>query len=452
MNHGLFTAIALIFATAMGTFFVLYAVAIVIPYIRQKTQPVGDNRNFTWHFCVPCRDEDAVIGATVHYLRANFPTAHVWVIDDASEDATAAIVAEYAEQDGHVHLLRRVLPEARTGKADALNFAWKQLLQRPDLLGDPATSIMAVVDADGRPSANLLDVAAGPTLFGNATIAAVQVEVRMSNAGVPHSTEHGDWLSSALGAGFVRMQDLEFRAPISAIQLSRRYTRTVNVGGNGQLARMSALSDIAGPEGPWRGSLLEDFELGLHFILDGWRNAYTVDAWVEQEALYSLPRYLTQRARWAQGTMQCFRYLPRIWTTMRVSNFGAMELTYFLLQPWLQILGTICYPTVFIVSLVSYHDNPEVWQSYLEGGGALAIVFYGFLGMAAFAVWGPLYRARCVPEVSFGRGLLWGVGYLLYIFLIYAVVWKAFAGFLRRAGWAKTVRNAETVDLIARMK
>jgi glycosyltransferase involved in cell wall biosynthesis len=39
---------------------------------------------------VPCRDEEAVIGDTVGYLRAAFPSAHVWVIDDDSDDGTVA--------------------------------------------------------------------------------------------------------------------------------------------------------------------------------------------------------------------------------------------------------------------------------------------------------------------------------------------------------------------------
>src|SRR5690606_24282051 len=123
-------------------------------------------------------------------------------------------------------------------------------------------------------------------LFGAEDIAAVQVEVRMSNRDERRPYPGEDWLKNLAARTFVRMQDIEFRGPISAIQLSRRFTRTVNVGGNGQLARWSALAEISTEQGPWRGALLEDFELGLHLLLGGWRNAYTPDAWVDQEALY----------------------------------------------------------------------------------------------------------------------------------------------------------------------
>lgn len=450
MTVGLGEQFALGFTLIVGTFFIAYVAAITVPYLRHAAGASGRGEDWTWYFCVPCRDEEAVIGDTIDYLRETFPRAQIWIIDDASEDATAAIVRERSRTDPLTHLRHRSLPNARTGKADALNFAWREILAAEEAA--EKHGILAVVDADGRPSPNLLDVAAGPALFGDPTIAAVQVEVRMSNAGVRYRGPAGDPLADRLAEGFVRMQDLEFRAPISAIQMSRRYTHTVNVGGNGQLTRMTALAEIAGPEGPWRGSLLEDFELGLHLLLAGWRNGYTVDAWVEQEALYSMPRYLTQRARWAQGTMQCARYLPRIWSEFRVRNLAAVELTYFLLQPWLQLLGTLCYPTVMVLTLVTVRDHPEAWESYLRSGGSLMIIASTALGVGAFLVWGPLYRHRCHSDRSVTRGLAWGIGYLAYMLLIYVVVWKAFAAYLRRSGWAKTIRNTEAVATVARLR
>ena len=41
---------------------------------------------------VPARDEEAVIGDTISYLREHFPRAHLWVIDDDSDDRTVAEV------------------------------------------------------------------------------------------------------------------------------------------------------------------------------------------------------------------------------------------------------------------------------------------------------------------------------------------------------------------------
>ncbi|MEN2739743.1 glycosyltransferase [Microbacterium sp. X-17] len=352
MSHQLLLDISIIFSLVAGTVFLGYVVTIILPFVRRTPDEHGDPAAFEWHFVVPCRDEEAVIGETVGYLRETFPEATVWVIDDDSEDATADIVRRAASDLGGVELIQRRRPNARTGKAHALNHAWS-IIRETIPAERRATTVLAVVDADGRPSANLLEVAAGPELFGSDEIGAVQVEVRMSNRVVMEPLEGRGRFANLVARTFVRMQDLEFRGPISAIQMSRRYTGTVNVGGNGQLTRLSALDAIAEGEGPWRGSLLEDFELGLHFLLGGWKNAYTTAAWVDQEALYSLRRYIVQRARWSQGTMQCFRYIPKIWGSSRLGNLGAMELTYFLLQPWVQVLGTIFYPIPVIAMIVN---------------------------------------------------------------------------------------------------
>ncbi|MFE4469735.1 glycosyltransferase family 2 protein [Leifsonia sp. NPDC056824] len=446
MSHQLLLDISIIFSLVAGTVFLGYVVTIILPFVRRTPDEHGDPAAFEWHFVVPCRDEEAVIGETVGYLRETFPEATVWVIDDDSEDATADIVRRAAADLGGVELIQRRRPNARTGKAHALNHAWS-IIRETIPAERRATTILAVVDADGRPSGNLLEVAAGPELFGSDGIGAVQVEVRMSNRVVMEPLEGRGRFANLLARTFVRMQDLEFRGPISAIQMSRRYTGTVNVGGNGQLTRLSALDAIAEGDGPWRGSLLEDFELGLHFLLGGWKNAYTTAAWVDQEALYSLRRYIVQRARWSQGTMQCFRYIPKIWGSSRLGNLGAMELTYFLLQPWVQVLGTIFYPIPVIAMIVNTVTNPAGLMDYLAHGGAWLLALYVVIGVGEFAIWGFLYRQRCEREADLRTAAGWGFGYLVYVYLIYVVAWRAVIQLVRRqTGWAKTIRNAETVE------
>lgn len=72
-----------------------------------------------------------------------------------------------------------------------------------------------------------------------------------------------------------------------------------------------------------------------------------------QEGLYSLRRFLVQRTRWGQGTMQCARYLRRIWDSPHVSTLGAAEMMYYLAQPWLQLLGSLLYPIPFLLLIFS---------------------------------------------------------------------------------------------------
>src|SRR3712207_5620718 len=74
------------FAIVMSAAFVLYVCLIIVPYLRHRPAPPGDPALFQWHFFVPCRDEELVIGDTIRYLRTRFPAAHVWVIDDHSDD------------------------------------------------------------------------------------------------------------------------------------------------------------------------------------------------------------------------------------------------------------------------------------------------------------------------------------------------------------------------------
>jgi 1,2-diacylglycerol 3-beta-glucosyltransferase len=447
MFFDFFLGFSVLFSLLLGTVFLSYVITIVIPFMRRKPDIVGNPTDFEWHFVVPCRDEEAVIGETIVYLRRHFIDAHVWVIDDDSDDKTAAIVSSAVSKDTHVHIIQRRRPHARTGKAYALNEAWRVLRGELEERGkDLSRVIFAVIDADGRPSQNLFEVCAGPAFFGTDDIAAVQVEVRMSNRDIRRPHRGKSAFRNLVARTFVRMQDLEFRGPISAIQMSRKLTRTVNVGGNGQLARMSALVDIADEKGPWRGSLLDDFELGLHFLLAGWRNAYTADAWVDQEALFSLSAYITQRTRWAQGTMQCFRYFKQVWLSPAVKNLGAMEISYFLLQPWIQILGTIFYPVPILVLIYNLIVYPVSAQEYLMNGGAILLIMYCIIGLGEFAIWGILYRLRSEPDISLLKAVGWGLSYVFYIYLVYLVVWKAVFQLLRRRnGWAKTMRNAEQV-------
>ncbi|GAA3888353.1 glycosyltransferase family 2 protein [Saccharothrix violaceirubra] len=431
-------------ALTMSVAFVTYVLLIVVPYLRRTPAPTGRAAAFEWHFMVPCRDEAAVIGDTIRYLRTTFAIAHVWVIDDDSDDATVGVVRSF-RADKHVHLVRRYRPLARTGKGDALNDAYRTLKQWMGRHADLDRAVIVVVDADGRPAPNCLDVCAADHLFGDPGVGAVQVDVRMVNTGVRQAGVTS-W-RSRFGAFLVRMQDLEFRTAIAAIQLSRGVTGTISMGGNGQFTRLSALDTIAGHAGqPWRGSLLEDFELGVHLLTAGWRTGFTLDTHVHQEGLYSLRRFLAQRTRWGQGTMQCMRYIKRIWDSPHLSTLGAAEMLYYLAQPWMQLLGTLIYPIPMLLLAHRFVVDPgEVW-GWFTGGAWVLFTVYGLFGLLPFVLWGPVYRARCEPGTGFVRALAYGFGYALYIYTFYITSWRAVTRLVRgRNGWTKTRRNTERV-------
>lgn len=436
-------------STALVISFLSYVALILVPFIRRKPEQPGDASVFSWHFFVPCRDEEAVIGTTIDRLRFRFPGAHVWVIDDDSDDATASLVQSRSDVDSLVHLVRRVRPEARTGKGPALNAAYRVLRSWLPADADLDRTIVCVVDADGELAENALEQAAGATVFGDPHVGAAQVTVRMKNR---NDTKGPDGARlSVLSRFLVRMQDLEFRTIIAAMQTLRGQTRTVGLGGNGQFTRLSTLDAIDREKGqPWHGSLLEDYELGVHVLLAGYEIRHIHDTYVEQEGLISLKRFLTQRTRWAQGNIQCSRYLKDILRSPHFGPGGAIESAYYLLLPFLQLLGFVTWLLlgVAIVSgIAMYPGGPALWAAdnwWLVG-------VYLVVGIAPFAVWGPVYRRFCEPDASVARAVLWGFGSWLYSFYTWASSTRAFLRVaLKRSGWAKTRRNGEQAHVVNR--
>ncbi|WP_051173668.1 glycosyltransferase family 2 protein [Amycolatopsis orientalis] len=446
----MFSTVIEVFTYISSAVFITYVCAIVVPFVNRRKYAEGNADEFEWHIFVPCRDEEAVIGDTIFRLRATFPDAHVWVIDDDSHDGTARVVTAlmYAagDPDPQLHLVRRRPPQARTGKGDALNAAYQELdawlgkhLSREKI-------IVGVVDADGVLAPNCLDVCAADHLFGNGAVGAVQIEVQMLNQNV-----EPDWPSRPkrwAALKLVQLQDMEFRTAISAVQHSRAYAGTVAMGGNGQFTRMSALHSIARGTGqPWRGLLLEDYELGLHLLMAGWRTAATSDTHVSQEGLYSLRRFITQRTRWGQGTMQCIRYLPAVWRSSYFGAVGVAEVGYYLVQPWLQLVGIAVYPIPFMLLLWQVISDPSAKVTAVSGGGWLMLVLFAVLATGPFVIWGFIYQFQCRRQRGLFTGLGMGLGFALYVCTFYVTslraVWRIIRG---QHGWAKTRRNAEAVS------
>jgi 1,2-diacylglycerol 3-beta-glucosyltransferase len=438
-------ALAQAVALMMSVAFITYAVIIVIPLVRDRARRPGDPSTLGWHFFVPALNEERVIGPTIDYLRFTFPDVHLWVIDDDSDDCTGQIAGMRARRDPMIHLVSRRSPHARTGKGDALNAAYRALSDWLPPAADRSRTVIGVIDADGRPASNCLDVCAGPTLFGDLTVGSVQILVRMLNRNDRHPFPGRSPLANAFGHVLVRLQDLEFRIPISAIQLTRRFTRSVGLGGNGQFTRLSALDVVADENRrPWRGALLDDYELSLHLMLTGHRNEYTQDTYVDQEGLPDLRRLVRQRTRWGQGTMQCGVYLRRLWTSRHVSTIAALEASYYLIQPWLQLVGTFVYPVPGIVFLANYAAGPAAMQNWVLDGGWMILIFYLAAGLGPFILWGPLYLRRCEAQLGIVRAVGLGFGYSLYVLIFYVTSWRAFWRILQhRSEWFKTARNAE---------
>lgn len=435
--------IALITITITASLSLAYVSLLLIAYVRQKAVDPGDPTDFTWHFLIPCRDEESVIAETVSAARTSFPTAHIWVIDDASEDSTAAIVTDIMDVDDRTHLISRVLPEARTGKGKALNAAY---LSVSEYVGadpaDRARAVIGVLDADGFLSDNALAVLSGPAGFGDDTLGAAQLEVWMKNRGDKQPRPGRGRYLNLLGRFLIRMQDIEFRTSNSAMQQLRVTTGTVGMGGNGQFTRLTVLDALTDDHGePWGNKLSEDYELGLNILTRGFRNGYFPQAHVSQEALPYFRRLLTQRTRWGQGIMECASNLPAL-RKSRVLKFpGFVEIHYFMSQPWLMMLNLLLIPIVTAVAIAQgffgFVSDAATWIIVLTG-----LVFV----VLPYALWGPLYRRWGPEPISRASSVLLGLGYLVYVYFTYFYYPRAIARMVTgRNSWAKTKRNADDV-------
>lgn len=440
----LFTALS----TVLVVSFCAYVTAIFIPFLRRQPERPGNPEQFNWHLFIPCRDEGAVIETTITRARERFPAAHVWIVDDDSDDDTAAIVLKHAHNDVHVHLVQRRRPHARVGKGAALNAAYAALTTwlPPDV--ERSSVIVCVLDADGEMAHNAFAAVSTDRVFGNPLVGAAQITVWMKNRDDPTPLGDRGRFHNSFARLLIRMQDMEFRTMIVGMQALRERTSTVGLGGNGQFTRLSVLESIRRVYGePWHGSLLEDYELGVHVLLAGYQTRHVDDTHVSQEALTSVRRFLTQRTRWSQGNIQCAKYIRAIASSPHFDTAGVIESCYYLVLPFLQLLGFATWFVLFGAAVLQVSTD-GVAASNLDSPFASVIspiILFILFSIGPFAIWGPAYVARCEPSKSFLSGLMYGVAMWLYVFYTYVSVSRAFLRVIfRRSGWAKTRRNAET--------
>jgi cellulose synthase/poly-beta-1,6-N-acetylglucosamine synthase-like glycosyltransferase len=402
-----------------------YSVSLFIAGTR-PTEPVfAVAPDLRFVILIPCLNEELVIGRTIERLlglTTKRPVT-IMVIDDGSDDSTAAVVNSYASE--RVVLFQRVAPNARQGKGEALNAAYRQLREESRNRGErPEDLIVAVLDADGRLDPNAIDVVA--PYFADRRTAALQIRVTIHNA--------RDGL-------LARMQDIEFATFTEIYQRARARFGSAGMGGNGQFARLAALEDLG--DAPWSDCLTEDLELGMEFLLHGWRNAYTPDTWVSQQGVTKPGALVRQRARWFQGHLQCLRYVPKLLRS-RLPILPRLDLSFHLINSLL-LLVLQSFSVLWIASVgVLLALQPTVAGTAIFGGWRWIGLYVLAFGMAPFVA---LIYKRSGPGVGTLRALFYGHCYVLYGYLWYAAglraVYRQLAG---RQGWAKTARTVGTGD------
>ncbi len=373
---------------------------------------------------IPALNEEVVIGKSIRRLlsipRNDFA---VMVIDDGSTDATSEIVSSF--ESDRVWLYRRDLPEAQLGKGEALNAAYRYLRNRViDSGRNPDSVIVVVLDADGRLDSRAFEEVA--PYFGDPDRAAVQIKVRIYNA--PDSI-------------LARLQDIEFATFTDVFQRARSRFGSSGLGGNGQFARLTALMAIG--DSPWSNCLTEDLELGIQFLLAGWKNDFCSTVAVHQQGVTSVRRLIRQRARWYQGHLQCLRLVRPILRS-HLDRLPRMDLAIHLTNAVL-MLALQGMSTVFLVATIQlFATHPSTAGHFLFDNMQWLVIYilgFGLAPLIALIYW------REEPKFGFVRGVVFAHLYVLYSYMWFAAgLYGLFRSIVGRTSWAKTSRTVGTGD------
>lgn len=378
----------------------------------EQNQALADE--FTWVFLVPALNEEVTIADSVERLLAvKVRDKRIVAIDDGSEDRTPEILADISHRA--LIPLRRNKPTAQTGKAAALNWAYRQLGDfLPD--HDPARVIVVIVDADGRLHPDAPSWIAGH--FADEQVGGVQSQVRIYNR-------------RKLLAWF---QDIEFGVYGALFQNGRNGWGTAGMGGNGQFNRLSALNDVADETGPWRDKLTEDQDLGLRLLGAGWLGHQDLRATVDQQGLSKLRPLLRQRTRWSQGNLQSMSLIGTVLRSPHSVIARCETVLYILMPVWQSIIGISMLVALYllITGQAGIYDSNAIWQIaffYILGFGG---VIMGCVAAGAPRGWKGYITGFFIAQI-----------YAFYTWIIWPVLLRStFRQLTDQRAWAKTDREA----------
>lgn len=407
---------------AIGMSSVFSVTVLAINAARQRHKAARDRdlpsveSDYLWVFMVAALNEEITVADAVGRLSETEASSRIiLVINDGSDDATGDILA--AMDTPNLHVLTRVLPHARKGKAAALNDAYRYLVG--SVLVQPRYAnwsheriIVGIIDADGRLDSHAPNAVARQ--FASHRIGGVQTMVRIYNV--------RGYLTWA--------QDVEFSMIGRLAQAGRSWWGTANMGGNGQFNRLSALGDVADAIGPWRDRLTEDQDLGVRLIQKGWRSTQENTVTINQQGLHSFRRLYRQRTRWAQGAWQSLRLLGGV-RDARMGFVASCDFVYYLLTPVLQLITGAGLISAIVINF--FRDVPFIPAS------VPVLIFFLSLGFLPGFI-ALLHRGRGVGGTLLAMVL--SIPYLVYSWMLFPVLVRSLYRHLTGAtSWSKTARE-----------
>lgn len=396
------------------------------PLIKKQLTAKQIDPELFYFIIIPCCNEEAVIARTLTQLCQLDFQGKIIAIDDGSTDQTAQQIQTV--NNDKIHYLKRVLPNAQTGKGEALNHALKiceQIIQQKHL--NPNKVIIGVVDADGALSKNSFNVL--NHYFSNPKTIAAQLRVKMY-------PQFENTLQIS--------QDAEFFTIINLLQNMRMYTRTVGLSGNGQFFRLQPIVEKIGHQ-PWGNALLDDYELTLKLMLQKIPIDYISHAWVYQQSLKNMRAYIRQRSRWAQGDLDCLKYLKPVLQSSALDFWQKGGILLFFIQPWLNFMADIAVFGLFLLTvkqvifiLIARHFNLTIINKLVIN---IVVLF------VSSSSWGVLFtflyhydlkhnhEARPSKKYLLRLPILIAYMYLILFFSISIAFWRHLR---HKSSWIKT--------------
>jgi biofilm PGA synthesis N-glycosyltransferase PgaC len=265
---------------------------------------------------IPACNDEATIADTLHSIaNQDYPgTFEVFVIDDASDDRTAAIVD--ACDHAWVHLLRQ---PGTSGKAVALNRG----------LAEARFDLVVTLDATSFLYRDALRNLVERYLSDPPNTRAVAGTMLVRNS-------RRNWVTKA--------QEWDYFHGIAAMKrVQSLYHGTLVAQGACSLYERVALHEVGG----WADCVGEDIVLTWAMLRKGWRVGHAEDACCFISAPETLGGFVQQRKRWARGMIEAFRRFPDILITPRLST---LFIWWSLLFPWLDLAYTVFFVPGFVLA------------------------------------------------------------------------------------------------------
>jgi cellulose synthase/poly-beta-1,6-N-acetylglucosamine synthase-like glycosyltransferase len=282
---------------------------------------------------IPAWNEAAVIGTSVDRLmHLDYPLSalRIFVVDDASTDATPEVVAaKVAEYPGNVMHLRR--DRGGEGKAATLNHGLDRVL------ADDWAQAILIIDAD---------VIYEPVSLRRMTRHLADPEVGSVTAYIKEGSRPGNYLTRFIG--------YEYIVASAAARRSQEVLGAIAcLAGGAQLHSRENLEALGGRVDT--GTLAEDTVTTFQTQLGGRRAIFEPHAVVWSEEPGTIGALWRQRLRWARGNIQVTRRFKGVWFRPQAgSRLGGISfgLIWFclLLLPALMVCASASLVTLFFIN------------------------------------------------------------------------------------------------------